>query len=496
MKIKTVLSTMILMAVTSSCGQNTMRDKNLIYRGGKIDFIESYLNLCLLVDSTIDKAAYYKEIDELCKEVEKEIEGYKSPQALIEGINNYLFYKKKFKYNSDANKYFFGTESEKEEVIKKGVNKKEFISMQGVLKNKEGICSSLSMLYLTITYELGLPIFGVVVPGHEFVRYNDGKIKINIETTDKGKEYSDNYYRENYIRKNKGDIFLKDLNCEQTIGVYLNGIGNALSKYNESVECYDLAIEINPEYAEAYYNRGLAKAIQQHYNEAIADYTTAIEINPKYADAYYNRGLTKFHLQCYKEAIADYTTAIENNPKLADSYSARGLAKANQQHYNEAIDDYNKAIEINPKYADAYYNRGLAKFHLQCYKEAIVDFTTAIEINPELAVAYFDRGLVKANQQHYKEAIVDFTTAIEINPEYADAYYYRGLAKANQQHYNEAIADYTTAIEINPEFALAYCNRGVAKIALGQKDSGCLDLSKTLELGFAKANEIIEEYCH
>ncbi|MDA9332749.1 tetratricopeptide repeat protein, partial [Saprospiraceae bacterium] len=59
-----------------------------------------------------------------------------------------------------------------------------------------------------------------------------------------------------------------------------------------------------------------------------------------------------------------------------------------------------------------------------------------------------------------------------------------------------SIADYTKAIEIDPNYAKAYLNRGRSKLMLGQKDSGCLDLSKAGELGYGKAYEVIKEYCN
>ncbi len=43
---------------------------------------------------------------------------------------------------------------------------------------------------------------------------------------------------------------------------------------------------------------------------------------------------------------------------------------------------------------------------------------------------------------------------------------------------------------------MAYYNRGLAKIQLGQKNSGCLDLSKAGELGVDKVYEVIREYCN
>jgi hypothetical protein len=38
--------------------------------------------------------------------------------------------------------------------------------------------------------------------------------------------------------------------------------------------------------------------------------------------------------------------------------------------------------------------------------------------------------------------------------------------------------------------------RGLARIALGQKDDGCLDLSKAGEFGYEDAYEMIKTYCH
>jgi len=58
------------------------------------------------------------------------------------------------------------------------------------------------------------------------------------------------------------------------------------------------------------------------------------------------------------------------------------------------------------------------------------------------------------------------------------------------------IEDFNKVIEINPKFGEAYYNRGVAKLGLGQKDSGCLDLSKARELGFDKAYESIKKLCN
>lgn len=100
----------------------------------------------------------------------------------------------------------------------------------------------------------------------------------------------------------------------------------------------------------------------KEYDKAFTDFSKAIEIDPNYALAFYNRGLVWVIKGDYDKAIADYSKAIEFTTDYADFYyNDRGMAWKAKEEYDKAIDDYTKAIEINPLFENAYYNRGLAK---------------------------------------------------------------------------------------------------------------------------------------
>ncbi|HBE60500.1 MAG TPA: hypothetical protein DDW56_24175, partial [Cyanobacteria bacterium UBA11366] len=60
---------------------------------------------------------------------------------------------------------------------------------------------------------------------------------------------------------------------------------------------------------------------------AISDYNRAIEINPNYTFAYYNRGITRSRQGDKKGAIADFDRAIELEPNYAPVYLSRGNAR-------------------------------------------------------------------------------------------------------------------------------------------------------------------------
>ncbi len=71
------------------------------------------------------------------------------------------------------------------------------------------------------------------------------------------------------------------------------------------------AIEINPNFTDAYHDRGLAKDKLQDYSGAIQDYNKAIELNPNSSDAYYNRGLDKITLGQKDNGCLDLSKAGE-----------------------------------------------------------------------------------------------------------------------------------------------------------------------------------------
>ena len=105
------------------------------------------------------------------------------------------------------------------------------------------------------------------------------------------------------------------------------------------------------------------------------------EINPNFTDAYHDRGLAKVELEDYKGAIQDFNKAIElEYIKLNLAYNNRGAAKRNLKDYRGAIEDYTKAIGINPNYANAYYNRGAAKISLGQKDNGCLDFSKAREL--------------------------------------------------------------------------------------------------------------------
>ncbi|MFP4101590.1 tetratricopeptide repeat protein [Coleofasciculus sp.] len=79
----------------------------------------------------------------------------------------------------------------------------------------------------------------------------------------------------------------------------------------EAIADFNQAISINPNYADAYSNRGLAYLAQGNLQKALTDLSQGIEMNPNNAEAYYGRARTHVRLGNEEEAIADFQKAAD-----------------------------------------------------------------------------------------------------------------------------------------------------------------------------------------
>ncbi|MCD8031662.1 MAG: tetratricopeptide repeat protein [Bacteroides sp.] len=170
---------------------------------------------------------------------------------------------------------------------------------------------------------------------------------------------------------------------------------------------YSCAQEQNHD-AKYYKELGKSLSAEGDKQEAIKAYTKAIELNPQYDTAYYNRGVVKSNLGNKKGAIEDYDKAIEINPHFAVYYNNRGIAKSAIGDFEGEIHDYHMAIRINPTYYNAYNNLGRALYDLKRFKEAAEAYGEGISHFPEDCGLYYGRGLARNQSGDKKGACEDW----------------------------------------------------------------------------------------
>ncbi len=263
-------------------------------------------------------------------------------------------------------------------------------------------------------------------------------------------------------------------------------VAYTLSKENKHAACLPFlnrAVELNPDHAIAFNNRGTAYGNLKQYEQAIADYDRAIELDPNYARAYNNRGTAYADLQQHEQAITDYDQAISLDPNDTAAYDNRGLAYYNLKRYEQAIADFDQGIAIDPQDAIAYFNRGNAYYEFEQYERAIANFDRMIELDPQNAPAYNNRGLACLRLHNTQQAHADYSRSYELDPTNINAAWMAEWTALGKQRAGIEIAARLEQIaEIDPQRYISSVCQGVALGLRGNLKAGLAALEQALPL--------------
>ncbi|MBM4064461.1 MAG: tetratricopeptide repeat protein, partial [Planctomycetes bacterium] len=418
----------------------------------------------------IDIEYYLEKIENIVENIKTTLRDETEPEQIIKTMNRVLFNELQFKYVQTGNL--------------------EYISLNKVLDSKVGNCVGLSILYLCVAEGLHLPLYGVSVPEHIFVRYDDGDFRRNIETGYEGMFTPDSYYINMHGKRIsqasvKNGYYLKNLTVSEVVAdIYLNRSIIQKEKGNMDAALKDVnyAIELHGNDAVAYCNRGVIYEKMKDTERAISDYNKAIGLNPDYAPAYYNRGSLYATIEVIDKAIMDYSKALSLDPGSILSYYNRGIAFKMVGRTDLTIEDLSKAISLDPKFAAAYASRGLTYAESGEPEKALEDFNRALELDPVNTEIYMKRGILHADAQRFDDAIKDATTFIEFSPNNAFAYYIRAKAYRGKGDMQKCLADYNKMIELSPRLAGVYYERGQIKNLLERTDEALEDFNTSIEL--------------
>ncbi len=120
------------------------------------------------------------------------------------------------------------------------------------------------------------------------------------------------------------------------------------------------------------------------YEEAIEAFRRAIQIQPNDAAAYNNLGNAYVESGMYEEAIEAYKEAIKIQPDNAATTTTLVMPWKSHLH-KEEIESYQQAIRIEPNDATAHFNLGLAYQESGMFREGTEAFKEAIRIQPNKA---------------------------------------------------------------------------------------------------------------
>ena len=120
-----------------------------------------------------------------------------------------------------------------------------------------------------------------------------------------------------------------ELNPGDTVSALIfkhRGMANfAQSKYQDAINDFSRALELDAESYKAAYYRGVVKAVLKQYEGAIDDFSLSLKINPYQSFCLFRRSQAYYHIEDYPQALADCESALALDPQSGAAQKLRQM---------------------------------------------------------------------------------------------------------------------------------------------------------------------------
>ncbi|MAG58874.1 MAG: hypothetical protein CMJ83_21520 [Planctomycetes bacterium] len=218
-----------------------------------------------------------------------------------------------------------------------------------MLITRRGYCLSLSAMILAVGARLKLPLHGVASPRHFFVRWDDGRVRVNIETTEGGAIRDDAYYvaRGTPPEAVRAGLYLKNLTPRQVVAYLINNEGYVVWKRGDAAAVaerrFKQAIAVYPGLLEAQINLGVVAAERGDVATAERHFQKVLRWLPKDAATTFNRALAATRDGRCADALKLMEDARRGDPgnrllrRYADALAAAVLAPSSWEPYQKSL---------------------------------------------------------------------------------------------------------------------------------------------------------------
>lgn len=214
------------------------------------------------------------------------------------------------------------------------------------------------------------------------------------------------------------------------------------------------------------------EARTQSLEEAARHLRRAIELRPDFTDAYLNLALVAVRRNNYaaaeqwcRDALAQYPTAPAGSPiwkRRAKVYQYLGWVLAAEGQPDSALTAYRDGLKYDPDHegilngmGETLSRQGNYQAAADCYRQALRANTDLKNARAGLADALNQLGMAAAGSGDLSTAENHLREAIAVDPNQAEAYNNLGAILAQQNRLDEAIDCFRQAVRIRPDFEAA-----------------------------------------
>ena len=190
--------------------------------------------------------------------------------------------------------------------------------------------------------------------------------------------------------------------------------------YQRALPFFERAADLDPNYAEAWYQAGFAYGVMGRHQDALKASKQAAKLRPEWPESYVNIGASSYALGQFKDAAEAYKTAIRLDDDNPDTQYAYGLTLNKLNKGDEEILAYKRALNIKPDHSNALDKLGQAYLKKKRWADAAATFNQLQIYRPDsktfnsLGEAYFEL-------EKYEDAQTAFNNALGYDADFEQA---------------------------------------------------------------------------
>ena len=257
----------------------------------------------------------------------------------------------------------------------------------------------------------------------------------------------------------------------------------AQKEYKQAIQFYDLSIQLDPDFAEGYNNRGVAKVEYDRPEEAILDYNQAILIRPGYKDALLNRAYAYEALGRFDDALTDVQFLENQSPDSSYIHFYKGILLNAKRNYSLAKHSFKKAASLDPSNLEARVNLSTVHYFLNEFDSAREVLKEVIRENPQEPNAYNTFSQVYIAEGDYPNALFSINHALKLVPNEPYFLNNRGFIYLQMDSLGLAATDINRSIAADPKNAWAYRNKGIYFLKSGDPGQAVRLLNEAIRRG-------------
>jgi tetratricopeptide (TPR) repeat protein len=228
--------------------------------------------------------------------------------------------------------------------------------------------------------------------------------------------------------------------------------------------------------------RGVQLAQAGNLVAAIEQFQIALHLDPNYADAWYHLGLAYNQSQKTDAAMAGFEEALRLRP---DHIEARYMLADCCRKRGDFVGELNLLAEVvtkAPQFAEAHYNYGLALKSREKIQAAVGELRAAVRLSPDNPKYMLALGIALVDVDK-KGAVEVLRDAVQHSADNADAHYNLGLALATNGEDMAAVREFHHVLELTPRHASALRALGVTLMHRGKLEESAIALRRAVEAG-------------